>query len=202
MHLVTPPPPSPRLQVVLYPNRVLKCDVIKIKFLTSLDLSGYSERTMSKRPTCQKWAFRGKLSLRLYVAQLCLENSIHTLASKLFWSTPKSMEFSKYNRLTSQRQFSPKCSLINFLWRHHFSTLFLLGITVVRWKEWIDENTISKRTAIDTLRSWYKFRFNTDSFMPQGDVSFYIIWFFFTFSKASSSVPPYYHARWHSQPAS
>ena len=35
-------------------NRVLKCDVIKMKFLKSWDLSGYSERTMSKRPTCQK----------------------------------------------------------------------------------------------------------------------------------------------------
>ena len=29
-------------------NRVLKCDVIKMKFLKSWDLSGYSERTMSK----------------------------------------------------------------------------------------------------------------------------------------------------------
>ena len=35
-------------------NRVLKCDVIKMKFLKLWDLSGYSERTMSKRPTCQK----------------------------------------------------------------------------------------------------------------------------------------------------
>ena len=35
-------------------NRVLKCDIIKMKFLKSWDLSGYSERTMSKRPTCQK----------------------------------------------------------------------------------------------------------------------------------------------------
>ena len=35
-------------------NRVLKCDVIKMKFLKLQDLSGYSERTMSKRPTCQK----------------------------------------------------------------------------------------------------------------------------------------------------
>ena len=36
------------------PDRVLKCDVIKMKFLKLWDLSGYSERTMSKRPTCQK----------------------------------------------------------------------------------------------------------------------------------------------------
>ena len=35
-------------------NRVLKCDVIKMKFLKLWDLSGYFERTMSKRPTCQK----------------------------------------------------------------------------------------------------------------------------------------------------
>ena len=36
------------------PDRVLKCDVIKMKFLKLRDLSEYSERTMSKRPTCQK----------------------------------------------------------------------------------------------------------------------------------------------------
>ena len=36
------------------PDRVLKCDVIKMKFLKLWDLSEYSERTMSKRPTCQK----------------------------------------------------------------------------------------------------------------------------------------------------
>ena len=35
-------------------NRVLKCDVIKMKFLKLWDLSGYSERTMPKRPICQK----------------------------------------------------------------------------------------------------------------------------------------------------
>ena len=34
-----------------------------IKFVKLWDLSRYSERTTSKRPTCQKWAFRGKLSL-------------------------------------------------------------------------------------------------------------------------------------------
>ena len=46
-------------------NRVRhKCDVTKMKFLKLWDLSGSTERTMSKRPTCQKWAFRGKLSLR------------------------------------------------------------------------------------------------------------------------------------------
>ena len=44
-------------------NRV-KCDVIKMKFLKLWDLSGYSERTMSKRPSCQKRTFGGKLSLR------------------------------------------------------------------------------------------------------------------------------------------
>ena len=44
--------------------RVLKCDVIKMKFLKLWDLSVYFERTMSKRPTCQKWAFGSKLSLR------------------------------------------------------------------------------------------------------------------------------------------
>ena len=38
----------------------LSDDIIKIKFLKLWDLSGYSERTMSKRPTCQKLAFWGK----------------------------------------------------------------------------------------------------------------------------------------------
>ena len=34
--------------------RVLECDVIKMKFLKSWDSSGYSKRTMCKKPTCQK----------------------------------------------------------------------------------------------------------------------------------------------------
>ena len=41
-----------RNKVLTY--RVLKCDVIKMTFVKLWDLSGYSERTMSKRPTCQK----------------------------------------------------------------------------------------------------------------------------------------------------
>ena len=50
------------------------------------------------------------------IAQLCLENSIQTLLN-FFGSTPKKirrvcMEFSEYNRLTSQRQFAPKCSFL------------------------------------------------------------------------------------------
>ena len=35
----------------------------KIKFLKLWDLSWYSERTMSKRPTYQKWAFWGNLMI-------------------------------------------------------------------------------------------------------------------------------------------
>ena len=50
------------------------------------------------------------------VAQLCLENSIQTFLN-FFGSTPKKirriwMEFSEYNRLTSQRQFAQKCSFL------------------------------------------------------------------------------------------
>ena len=50
------------------------------------------------------------------VAQLCLENSIQTLLN-FFWFDPKKyrrvcMEFSEFNRLTSQRQFAPKCSFL------------------------------------------------------------------------------------------
>ena len=46
------------------------------------------------------------------VTQLCLENSIQTLLN-FFALTQKNiervcMEFSEYNRLTSQRQFSPE----------------------------------------------------------------------------------------------
>ena len=40
-------------------------DAIKIKFVKLWDLSQYSERTSSKWPTCQKLAFRGKLSRSL-----------------------------------------------------------------------------------------------------------------------------------------
>ena len=47
------PAPDWATKNVLY-YRVLKCDVIKMKFLKLWDLSGYSERTMSKRPTYQK----------------------------------------------------------------------------------------------------------------------------------------------------
>ena len=45
-------------------NRAVKCDVIKIKFVKLWDLSGYSERTTSKRPTCPKLALWSKLSLK------------------------------------------------------------------------------------------------------------------------------------------
>ena len=61
-------------------NRVLKCDVIKMKFLKLWDLSEYSEREFLGRPP-QK------------IRRVC-------------------MEFSEHNRLTSQRQFAPKCSLL------------------------------------------------------------------------------------------
>ena len=37
--------------------RVLKCNIIKTKFLKLWDLSRYSERTMPKRPICQKCSF-------------------------------------------------------------------------------------------------------------------------------------------------
>ena len=40
--------------IKLQNHRVLKCDVTKMKFLKLWNLSGYSEKTMSKRPTCQK----------------------------------------------------------------------------------------------------------------------------------------------------
>ena len=62
-----------------------------MKFLKYLwDLSGYSERTMSWRPTCQKSAFSGQIVSDI-VVQLCLENSIQTLLN-FFGSTPKQLE--------------------------------------------------------------------------------------------------------------
>ena len=79
-----------------------------MKFLKYLwDLSGYSERTMSWRPTCQKSAFRGKLSLR-YRSPAMLRK-LHTNPSKFFGVDPQKirrvcMEFSVYNWLTSQKQ--------------------------------------------------------------------------------------------------
>ena len=49
------------------------------------------------------------------VAQLCLGNSTQTLLIFL-GATQKNrgvcMEFSEFNRLTSQRQFAPKCSFL------------------------------------------------------------------------------------------
>ena len=63
-------------------NRVLKCDVIKMKFLKLWDLSGYSERTMSKRPYLPKMSISGQI-LSEIVAQLCSENSIQTLVNFL-----------------------------------------------------------------------------------------------------------------------
>ena len=56
----------------------MKCDVIKVIFVKLLDFSGYSARTTSKRTTCQKLAFRGKLSLKI-LAQLCSRDSIQVL---------------------------------------------------------------------------------------------------------------------------
>ena len=45
------------ITMLLGAKRVLNCGVIKMTFLKLWDLSGYSERTMAKRPTCQKWTF-------------------------------------------------------------------------------------------------------------------------------------------------
>ena len=122
-----------------------------MKFLKLWDLSGYSERTMSKRPTHQKWAFWGQIVSEI-VAQLCLKNSIKN-PSQFFLGLPKknlegfAWSFLSITGLRSERQFAPKCpylasrplghcsfrkiptnpiiSEISFLWRHRFSTLFI-----------------------------------------------------------------------------
>ena len=45
------------------------------------DLSGYSERTMSKRPSCQKWAFRANF---LWDRSPVMLRKLHTNPSKFF----------------------------------------------------------------------------------------------------------------------
>ena len=94
---------------------VALCDVIKMKFLKLWDLSGYAERAMSKRPTCQKMSMQGQIVSEI-VDQLRLENSIQTLLNFLGSNPQKirrvSMEFSEYNRLTSQRQLISEISFL------------------------------------------------------------------------------------------
>ena len=57
-----------------YCNRVIKRDVIKLKFVKLWDSSRYSERKTPKTPTCQKLA----------IAQLCPDNSVQILLN-LTW---------------------------------------------------------------------------------------------------------------------
>ena len=85
--------------------RVLKCDVIKMKFLKLWDLSGYSERTMSK--TEQNWDLSPVMLTKL-----------HTNPSKFFLGRPpKKLEefvwsFLNITGLRSQGQFAPNCSFL------------------------------------------------------------------------------------------
>ena len=82
-----------------------------MKFLKLWDVSGYSERTMSKRPSCQKWAFRGKLSLRYSPVML---RKCHTNPSNVFGGRPNKkirrvcMEFSKHNCSTISEIIYPE----------------------------------------------------------------------------------------------
>ena len=69
-----------------YQYRVLKCDVIKMKFLKLWNLSGYSEGTMSKRPSYKNEHFGANCLWD--VSGLYSENSIQTLRS-FFWVDPK-----------------------------------------------------------------------------------------------------------------
>ena len=69
----------------------MKCDIIKIIFVKLLDLSGYSARTTSKRPTCRKLAFWGKLSLKI-LAQLCAGHSIQVLLSLTLFRTLRTVK--------------------------------------------------------------------------------------------------------------
>ena len=69
----------------------MKCDIIKIIFVKLLDLSGYSARKTSKRPTCRKLAFWGKLSLKI-LAQLCAGHSIQVLLNLTLFRTLRTVK--------------------------------------------------------------------------------------------------------------
>ena len=59
--------------------------IIKMKFLKSWDLSGYSERRMSKRPTCQNEHFRANC---LRDRTLVMLRKLHTNPSNFFGVDP------------------------------------------------------------------------------------------------------------------
>ena len=93
--------------------RVLKCDVIKMKFLKLWDLSGYSERK------CPKMSISGQTVSEI-VAQLCSENPIQTLLIFFWGRSKKNLEgfvwsFLSITGLRSQRQFAPKCSFLDIV---------------------------------------------------------------------------------------
>lgn len=90
----------------------MKCDIIRIIFVKLLDLSGYSARKTSKRPTCRKLAFWGKLSLKI-LAQLCAGHSIQVLLNLTLFRTLRSE--ANYFQCISQ----PESFIFNsFSWFH------------------------------------------------------------------------------------
>lgn len=100
-------------------NRFMKCGVIKIIFVKLLDLSGYSARTTSKRPTCRKLAFWGKLSLKI-LAQLCAGHSILVLLNLTLFMTLRTK--ANYFQCISQ----PESFLFNsFSWFHILLQVFV-----------------------------------------------------------------------------
>ena len=86
-------------------------------FLKLWDLSGYSERLKEQCP-------RGVLAKNEHFGANCLWDrspvklrKLHINPSKFFWVDPQKirrvcMEFSEYNRLTTQGQFAPKWSFL------------------------------------------------------------------------------------------
>ena len=95
-------------------NRVLKCDVIKRNFWNY----GICQDILKEQ--CP----RGLFAKNEHFWANCpwdrspvMLRKLHTNPSKFFWVDPKKirrvcMEFSEFNRLTSQRQFAPKCSFL------------------------------------------------------------------------------------------
>ena len=68
-------------------NRVLKCDVIKMKFLKLWDLT----RDNVQEAYLSKMNISGQIVSEI-VAQLCLETSIQTLLN-FFWVDPQKISF-------------------------------------------------------------------------------------------------------------
>ena len=65
--------------ILIFQIKSFSVTSLKVKFLKLWDFSGYYERTTSQRPTFQKLAFQGKLSLRYISPVMLWDDSIQVL---------------------------------------------------------------------------------------------------------------------------